>query len=735
MGFVRFTHPGYLWLLVLIPLLIYVVSRRGGRSGQRPRSAWGGKDRSKLVLSFRLAAAILLIFAVSGIQVALGRRAAAAVVFVVDRSASVAAAEKAAALELLNRAVAGLDRQDEAGVVAFAKNSLIEQPLKHNLELSEIQSTPSVTGTNIEQGLRQARTMLAARPESWRRIVLLSDGNQTSGDALREAAAAAAQGIAVDVVPLRAEGESGSPKVRVEEVSGPDRVRLGEPFDLRVSLSDAAGSSVVVKLSRDGAAQQESGVTLSPKGTGIIMFPDRLTRPGFHEYRIAAGRAGKALAEESDEGGHVVYAYGKPRVLHIAEVPAAMLDEILRQHGFEVNAVTPRNAPLTTLEWSPYDVTILDNTPAGSLSGEQMQALAEHVERYAGGLIMTGGAGSFGPGGYAGTPVEKALPVEMALRKREKKPALAVVLVLDKSGSMGIAEQKVSKLDMAKDAVLRLSELLTPEDSFGIIAFDRSPNEILPLQLGVDRGRMEAAIRPLTAGGGTAILPAVEMAYQRLQASTAEKKHILLLTDGQADPAERKRLQDRVAGATVVLSAVGVGGDVDRDFLQQLATAAHGRIYFTATGMDLPDIFKREASLMAGDWIVERAFRPRQPAAHEMLRNLGAGELPELTGYIATTPKKLSEVLITADNDDPILACWRFGLGKTVAFTSDLAGSWTRRLIEWQYFSRMWLQVVRWAGRGIPDENLHPQVVMGDEAATLVVDAYDNSGRFIVFGM
>ena len=158
MGFVRFTHPGSLWLLVLIPALIYVVGR-GGLS-RKPRSTWGGKIRSNLVLSLRLVAAILLIFAVSGIQIAFGRRAAA-VVFVVDRSASVAAAEKTTALDLLNRAVASLDKQDEAGVVAFAKNALIEQPLKHNLELSEIQSIPSVTGTNIEQGLRQARTNLS----------------------------------------------------------------------------------------------------------------------------------------------------------------------------------------------------------------------------------------------------------------------------------------------------------------------------------------------------------------------------------------------------------------------------------------------------------------------------------------------------------------------------------------------------------------------------------------------
>jgi uncharacterized protein YegL len=362
-----------------------------------------------------------------------------------------------------------------------------------------------------------------------------------------------------------------------------------------------------------------------------------------------------------------------------------------------------------------------------------MRALAEHVEKYAGGLIMIGGTGSFGPGGYASTPVEKALPVEMALKNREKKPGLALVLVLDKSGSMGLEQRKISKLDMAKDAILRLTDMLAQGDALGIIAFDKSPREILPLSNRIDRASINGSLRKIAAGGGTSILPAMEMAYQWLNSSSAEKKHILLLSDGQADQSERKPLTERVAGSSVSLSTVGIGADVDRALLQKLADSARGRAYFSDTGMDLPEIFKREGMLLSGKWIVERRFKPRKIAEHEIVQNLSGDELPEMTGYIAVTPKKLSETLVVSDNQDPILTCWRYGLGKALVFTSDFSSSWTKMLVHWQRFPAIWAQMVRWCSRSAQSETMHPRIRIEDDDAILNIDVFDATGKYINF--
>jgi uncharacterized membrane protein len=715
--FIRFIHPGYLLLLlIVIPAIFYIFRKRTPRL-------------PKLSLVLKASSAVLLILAISGLQVAEGKRNTA-VVFVVDRSQSVAPIDKSDILENINGIVSNLSQDDEAGVVVFGKEAVIEHRLQKNLRISDIQSTPAAAGTNISKGLSLARSMLASKPESSRHIVLFSDGNQTSGDALKDAAISAMEGITIDSVPLATAAESSGRRLFLYECNGPESVRLDEPFEIEISLRGSKGMDANLQVFRDSALISTQRQKLSGDLETFIIS-DQIRTPGFHNYQVKIKDADKSQPDDNDESGYVVYAHGRTRVLHVADRPNGFLTQILKNQGLELFRSDSRSAPKTLQDFSPYDAVILDNVPAAAFTQDQMRALAEHTERYAGGLIMIGGSGSFGPGGYSGTPVEKALPVDMALRNREKKPALALMLVLDKSGSMGMEQRKISKLDMAKEAVLQLSEMLNPGDTLGIIAFDRSPQEVRPLGGDVDRASVSGSLRTIGAGGGTAILPAVEMAYDRLNSSAAEKKHILLLSDGQADQSERKPLADRVAGSKVVLSTVGVGADVDRALMQKLAESAHGRAYFTDTGMDLPEIFKREGMLISGKWLIERAFKPHQPSEHEVLRELGAGGFPAMAGYVAATPKKLSEILLTADNEDPILVCGRYGLGKTLAFMSDLSSPWTQQLVQWQHFAALWSQMVRWAARGVQSGVLHAQAKMEDESAVVSVDAFDPSGEFL----
>jgi Mg-chelatase subunit ChlD len=726
MEFMRFSQPAHLVLLLPMAVVFWLVWKRrsaGGALSERTAS-----PRRFPVL--RAMTLVLIVVALSSIQVRFGRRRTA-LVFVLDRSESVSRKEESAALDFMNRTAHGMAAEDEAGVVVFGKEALIEQPLRRNLVVSEIQSTPGTASTNVARGLGLARTMLGGRPDASKHIILLSDGNQNAGDALQEAALAAAQGIIIDVLPLGTASEVDGRRLFLDEVSGPDRVRLGEPFNIRIALRADEGARVQLKLYRDTALIAEQGETMGASGSGAFQIEERLSSPGLHQYRVTAQNADNALSSDSDEAGLVVYSFGTTRILHLSLNPTPFLDAILKRQGFDVVTNVPGSAPKTAQEAEPYDAVILDDAPAGSFTDDQMRVLADYVEKSGGGLIMTGGAASFGPGGFSGTPVERVLPVEMALRKREKKPALSVVLVIDKSGSMGMEQRKVSKLDMAKDAVLRLSDLLTPEDALGIIAFDRVPQPVLPLHQGIDRNGIDASLRRLVAGGGTAILPAVKMAYQWLGTSVAEKKYVLLLSDGQAEPGERKPLLDMVSGSPIVLSAVGIGADVDQDFMKQLAQSSHGRSYFTQSGTDLPDIFKREAMLISGSWLVDRRFKPKQTADHEILRNLGQAGFPELSGYVATTPKNLADVPLTADSGDPILACWRYGLGKSLVFATDFGTPWTRVLVSWEYFARMWAQMVRWTSRDVQNERLHPTVLLKDDAATLVVDAFDPDGRFL----
>lgn len=372
--------------------------------------------------------------------------------------------------------------------------------------------------------------------------------------------------------------------------------------------------------------------------------------------------------------------------------------------------------------------------PAETLSRSQMEAVAEHVEHSGGGFLMTGGDRSFGPGGYANTPIEEILPVDLRVRRRENRPSLALVLVVDKSGSMAGQEESRSKIDVAKEATLSLLDVLAPSDFIGVIAFDKEAQTISGLRQVAEKTAVRGAIESLEAGGGTTIYPALDLAHQwlrELTASGVERKHVLLLSDGRTEAANFEELVGKLVNSGEVLSVVGIGSDVDREFLSELAALGLGRAYFSEAISELPSILAREGALIAGEWLVERRFQPQATGLHEILKGIDTSTVPEMNGYVASVAKPRSRVLLVSDSRDPILACSRFGLGKTLAFTSDLSSPWAGDWMAWEKMGRLWSQMARWASRRVEAEKLHASIQVVDDTATVVVDAFEANGRFI----
>jgi Ca-activated chloride channel homolog len=498
-------------------------------------------------------------------------------------------------------------------------------------------------------------------------------------------------------------------------------------------LHGTAQARVIVKLYHNGAhiAEREAAFTQSGKQT--IRFAQHLATAGFHQYTsVLEGLDGTSI--NPNEGGTVVYAYGRPKVLYVATSSGpTVLRDILVRHDFEVDFASPAFLPTSAPALSPYDAVIFDNVPAAQVTGKQMQTIAEHVETFGGGFIMMGGAQSFGPGGYAQTALEKILPVEMRVRSREERPPLSVVLLLDKSGSMATEQGSRAKIDVAKEAVSALLSVLEPDDAIGVIAFDKEARAVVELQPLANKASVQASLQSIQAGGGTAIYPALDLAYHWLRWVDPSKKHVLLLSDGQTEAADFPALMRRLAAAHMVLSAVGIGADVDRAFLQDLAATGNGRAYFTDVMAEVPAIFAREASLMAGKWLIERHFTPYAMADHEIFAGIDVTKLPGMAGYVASTPKPRATMLLVSDSHEPILAGWRFGLGRTLALTSDLSSSWTRGWLRWASFGTLWTHMVRWTSRRLPSDRLHPRVTFAGDTAILGVDAFEGDGRFINF--
>jgi uncharacterized membrane protein len=320
---------------------------------------------------------------------------------------------------------------------------------------------------------------------------------------------------------------------------------------------------------------------------------------------------------------------------------------------------------------------------------------------------MLGGRDSFGAGGYLDTPLEETLPVYMTVRDRERSPDVAMVAVVDKSGSMAdchctgdsrdtanpSGSRGFEKVDVAREAILRAAEALAPTDQLGVVAFDQNAHWAVRTAP-IDFGALQAGIG-FPADGQTNIYAGLKAAYDDLVNNPATLRHIILITDGWSTHGAYDDLLEDMQAAGITLSTIGTGGG-SAQILRRLAEESGGRYYEAADATTIPDIFLRETIRTAGEQIVEETFQPIPSASSEILDGLDAGRLPQLLGYNATTAKGSATVALLTAREDPLLAQWQYGLGRAVAWTSDARQQWATPWIGTPEFGTLTAQLVAW---------------------------------------
>jgi hypothetical protein len=344
-----------------------------------------------------------------------------------------------------------------------------------------------------------------------------------------------------------------------------------------------------------------------------------------------------------------------------------------------------------------------------------------------GGLIAVGGPQAFTAGGYRGTALEDALPVLSEVAVAKPKPSLAMVLVLDTSGSM-----EGHSIALAKEAIHRAVDMLTPHDQVGLLAFQDESQWVIPLGPVVQKDKILAQIGTLTAGGGTTMYPAIDRAYLALRECYADLKHILVVTDGISNPGDFDALSRRVAAAGITMSIVGVGSEPARPLLRRIAELAKGRAYFCDDAAALPKIFTIETRSAAKLGITEEAFRPQVIHPSAATGGLDFARVPSLLGYVETRARPESQVVLAARTGEPILALWRYGLGTAAAFTSDIQSRWAAAWLRWDGFGPFWVQLVRQTMRKDPLRNTEIRADYGADGRIHVAwDALDPLGRYV----
>ena len=704
-----FRSPIFLILLAAVPILIYIQLRT---------SVIAAKWRKRTTFLLRTAALLCIILALANLQ-RTDREQRLAVAFLIDTSDSIASSQQEIAINQINSAIAKLKPTDQYAVISFAKEPSIiigmgaadQQP---SLTSYLMESSADTDGTNLLTALKRSLELLS--DDYHRRIVLFSDGISNFGNSSIKDYLPLFQASDVEImsVPLQTVDDA----IRVQELQLPDKVRKEQQFSIQAIVeTDGSIPTVSATLYHNDIPFPDIEFTLQ-KGKNVLTFPKQnLLKDGPHTYLMKLNVSDEIL--ENNQAYGVVQIQDKSHILYADSdmKHSDYLKTVLEENGFVVNVIPVAEIPTDLVSLQQNDVLILSNISADVLSSEQKDIIEAYVRDLGHGLVAIGGDSAFGAGGWTGTALERVLPVEMTPRERQE--SVALVFVIDTSGSMANYVGSQQKIELAKEAIRAGIRNLEDEDQAAILGFDVNQRDISPLTSDHDTlGRAVGRLKP--TGGTTAMDAAVETAGNILKSAEAKLKHIILLSDVKSagDPDRFIETAQKIVDARIGITVIGIG-DADEKLLQRIESDGIGRTVHVRDVRELPEVLM-DAVRETQSYIVQEPFEPSTINRNSPIIE-GITALPQLKGYVATAEKKAAQVIIKSHKDEPVLAVWNYGLGKSVAWTSDVKPAWSADWISWENFGKFWGQVVNWT---LPTED--------SAKFDLIVSSQSGNGQIVI---
>ena len=719
------TRPFLLLLLLLLPVLYYGFRRSLVDLSQTQRI---------ISLCIRIIIVLLLILSVVDFQY-LKTDDKLAVMFLTDISDSISEDGLTKSTDYINEALESRSGNQQIGIIAFTdKAEILHAPHLENqkdseekLNLAETKKAwleadeDAADTTNIAQAIETAWSVFPANAN--KRIVLITDGIETQGDAIHTGLRGKDFGIQIDTVPIYPSDE---PEVMVQRIEAPAQVKQGAPFNLEVLIHSNHEDIAQINLYKNKFEVAKKEVRLV-EGENRVLFTETSMESGTLTYD-ATCRVTEDNRYDNNRAFGIVSVSGKPRVLLIDENESQTryLMRVLEDAKIRVDVRNGLGVPHELADLQNYELVIFSDVPANRLNEKQMQLIRTYVQDLGGGFMMLGSENSYGLGGYYKTPIEEVLPVRTDTEKKKETPSLAMMLVIDKSGSMGGI-----KIELAKEAARATVELLGPRDKIGVIAFDGSPFWITEIHDASDKQFISSQVGSITAGGGTNLYPALQQAYFALTETSAKLKHVIVLSDGHSQPGDWYGIASSMHSERITISTVGIGSGADMNMLGDLAKWGGGRDYFTQDPYNVPQIFAKETVTASKSAIIDEPFIPQRIKPTQVLSGIDLELAPFLLGYVATHPRPTAEIFLVSDRGDPVLASWQYGLGKAVAFTSDAKARWASDWLEWPGYGKFWTQLVRDTMRKTTLSNFQAEITKEKGIAHLAIDALSETGDFL----
>jgi uncharacterized membrane protein len=726
--FVRFGHPQALAGLGALALFV------GARLARLPERMPRARRACVIVFSAMAALAAGLLAADPELGRPLDRLA---IVVAVDRSRSmdlVPGAEARIRTEL-QVAERSMHDDDRIGTVVFGAGAAVEDPLRAKGETAPAQRVEvGRDATDLEAAIRRAIAEMPA--DAAARVVLVSDGVQTRGDALAAAVTAVAADVPVDVVAL---DQRLGPDLRIVSVRAPPRVDEGEPLELRVVTSSAVATDVELRIRRDDGDVRVVRTRVEA-GEDVLRLRESASESGLHRYDVAitALDAAADTAPDDNAGSAFVRVRGAALALVLEgdSGHGAPLVHALESSGFRTVERSTIGVPADTGGLAAYDLVALSDVRASDLTPGQIDALAAYARDLGGGLLLLGGDRSMGPGGYARTPVEEVSPVAFDLKQEKRRASLAEVIAIDYSGSMGVMVGGKKKLELANEAAARSASLLGPGDRLGVEHVDTTVRWTIPMAPVKDAQAIGEEIRKVQVGGGGIYTDlALRAGYEALARESVNLKHLLLFADGSdaEQIAGCRAIVKEAFDKGITTSVISLGRGDDSPELNVLSKIGGGRFYLIEDARQLPAVFTQETILASRSAINEVSFRASVGMPAAPTRGIDFGKQPSLEGYVVTSPKPRASVLLAGPEDDPVLATWSVGIGRAGAFTSDYKDRWGRHWLGWPDAAKLFGQLGRDLARKSDDPRVRLEADASGGELHVRADVVGDDGRAQTF--
>ena len=698
----------YWWILPFYPLAIFFIIYLA-------KDFYTSKRKKYTIITTRCLILLLLFLSLSNVSI-VKETDKVTTIFLADLSDSMTH-NSTEVEEFINKAISSKNDKDYKSTITFGEDALVDLNVTQSNNIKILGSRPSGMYTNIEQGINRG---LSTFPKDHnKRLVILTDGKETKGDLTKLLPILSREQIEVKTVLFEDEY---SDDVAIDKITTPKSLNSGAPFQINISIKSTVDTSGKLTLIGDDKEQLSENISIT-KGNNNFIFNGTASNSGFVTYKVMIEPLIDSI-KTNNEASAFIKIKDKNKVLIVKdkENEADEIEKILNSGGLDFDTVFSNSVPISLKGLSKYKSIILCNVSAENLDHGFMNNIESYVKDLGGGLLAIGGKESFALGGYYKTSLEKVLPVYMDMRGKREIPSMAMTLVIDRSGSMS-----GQKLALAKAGANQTIETLRDVDEIGVLSFDSNPKWEVELQKATDKDSLRKKVNGIGEGGGTSILPALSEAVNAMEKSTSKIKHIILLTDGQAETSGYDTLLQTMKDLSITISTVAIGDGADTHLLEYIANEGNGRYYFSKSSTNVPRIFSKETFMATRTYINNDPFTPLISSAHPILTPIIDVGLPPMLGYIGTSEKNTSTVLLKSPEDDPILAIWRYGLGKTAAFTSDLTGNWSANYVNFDKTDPLFLNIVNWTLENISSDEIEVEARTNGDNINITLMERDNS--------